>query len=377
MPRERYQRGSLERVGKRTKQWKGHWYEYIRADDGTERRIHKSRIIGTCAELRTKTEAQKKLDEIIAKAAEPQSPTAKPLTVQQFVEQVFIPTRERGWTANTRCSFMGHFRNHIFPAIGTMAVVDVRKIHIVTMVNALADKGYQLESIRATLALTRAVFLEAEENKLIDGSPGTRIEIPVKRSSEAKPTLSVAQITVLLTRTSGRTRLLFRVLLLCGLRIGEALTLRWRCIEGATLRVSESTDRHRRTKTTKTERVRLVPLPTDLVRELSAFRAAAFFDGDDDFIFGDEKTGRYRSRTYAHDAYLAGTREITGLGDLLDFRICRRTCATRMKEQGVHDRDIQAILGHTTSETTTRHYIQPVEESQRAAVERLAASLLI
>lgn len=372
MPRERYQRGSLEKVGKRTKQWKGHWYVYVPQPDGTEKRVHKSAIVGTCAELRTKTDAQKKLDEIIAKAGAGE-PEAKPITVAEFVEREFLPARERRWTTNTRYAFAGQLRNHIIPAIGSIPIAEVRKIDIVRMVNDLADKGFSRESIRATLALTQAIFVEAEDNKRIDRTPVRRIDIPVKRTAGTRPTLNLAQIGNLFTRTTGRTRLLFRVLILCGLRIGEALTLRWKCVEGAILRVSESTDRHRKTKATKTERVRLVPLPVDLMRELAGFRAVAFFDAPDDFVFGHEKTGRFISREHAHQTFLAEARELTGLGKLLDFRICRRTTATRLKEAGVHDKDIQAILGHTDAATTNRHYIQPVEESQRAAVERLAA----
>ena len=39
MPRERYQRGSLYKVGTRRKKWEGLYHVYVMMPDGTERRL--------------------------------------------------------------------------------------------------------------------------------------------------------------------------------------------------------------------------------------------------------------------------------------------------------------------------------------------------
>lgn len=371
MPRERHQRGHLQRVGKRVKQWKGVWYVYIPTPEGGERRVHKSRILGRCADL-TKGEAQKKLDDAIAER-DTSPAAASRLTVAQFLQRVYLPAKQRGWSTNTRTNYASVLRRWIIPHLGALPITDARKMHIVAMANAMDDAGQKHKSIQTALSLAHAIFEEAVENRLIPGNPVSRVSNPAPKDSGAKPTLSIEQIRLLFTRTTGRVRLLYRVLCLCGLRIGEAMTLRWRCIEGLSLRVSESTDiRRKGPKSTKTERVRLVPLPADLARDLAAFRAGSYWSGEDDFIFGHERNGRYMQRQAAHKYYCEPAREATGLGELLDFRICRRTLATRLKDAGTNVRDIQAILGHTDEATTTGHYIQPVEESQRAAVEALA-----
>jgi integrase len=370
VPRERYQRGRLERVGKRTKQWKGIWYVYIQTPDG-EHRKHTSDILGRCADL-TRAEAQKKLDERIAEGDKSPAATAR-LTVEQFIRRVYLPAHERGWSTNTHASYTSILRRWIIPHLGAMPITDVRKMHAVDFANAMADANRSHKSIQATLAVLHTIMEEAVDNRIIPANPIQRVSNPQQPATGAKPVLSLEQIRQLLSRTSGRVRILFRVLVLCGLRIGEALTLRWRSIEGLSLRVSESTDvRRKGPKATKTGLVRLVPLPADLAADLAGMRHNAYFSGDDDFVFGHPKTGRYMQRTAAHRHFCIPARESSGLGALLDFRICRRTLATRLKEEGVGVKDIQAILGHTAAAMTERHYIQPVEASQRAAVERLA-----
>jgi integrase len=66
-------------------------------------------------------------------------------------------------------------------------------------------------------------------------------------------------------------------------------------------------------------------------------------------------------------------RKTSGIGNLT-FQMCRRTFSTLIKPYA-ETRDIQAMLGHARASTALEHYIQPVTESQRAAVERLANEL--
>src|ERR1035438_471874 len=61
MSRERYQRGSLKKVGKTRKMWRGRWHVYVQGPGGAERICKREKILGPVAEL-TKGHAQEKLD---------------------------------------------------------------------------------------------------------------------------------------------------------------------------------------------------------------------------------------------------------------------------------------------------------------------------
>ena len=64
MSRERYQRGSLKKVGKTRKMWRGRWHIYVKVPDGSEKICKRERILGPVVEL-TKAQAQEKLDALI------------------------------------------------------------------------------------------------------------------------------------------------------------------------------------------------------------------------------------------------------------------------------------------------------------------------
>src|SRR5215467_11444125 len=67
MSRERYQRGSLKKVGKTRKKWRGRWHIYVKQPDGSEKICKREKILGLASEL-TKVQAQERLDALIRAA---------------------------------------------------------------------------------------------------------------------------------------------------------------------------------------------------------------------------------------------------------------------------------------------------------------------
>jgi integrase len=369
MGRDRHQNGSVEKTAGRTKKWKGHWYEYETVD-GKETRHHRSCILGLCSEM-TKGAARDKLREII-RAAESAFVPAERQTVQQFIDATFLPGRS--WEANTKANYASVLKLHILPALGKMPLADVRKAHIVAALKGMCDAGMKHGSIDVTRRLLHTIFSEAEDNKLIDDNPSRKVKNPARLDRTPKAVLSLTESRHLIGSLSGRTSILFRLLLGVGLRIGEALALRWSDIQPDGLLVDESADRTGSTKPTKTDTPRIVPLTPDIRVKLAAMRETTYFGGDQDFIFGMPVTGALMRRQSA-ETFLDEARAASGLGLKLTFRICRRTFATLAKAHA-QPRDIQAMLGHTTAMMTETYYIQPVAESQQQAAVALETSLV-
>ena len=67
MSRDRYQRGSLSKVGKRRKMWQGLWHVYVKQPDGTEKRLPRTKVLGPATLSRA--EAQKLLNRRIEAAS--------------------------------------------------------------------------------------------------------------------------------------------------------------------------------------------------------------------------------------------------------------------------------------------------------------------
>lgn len=59
----------------------------------------------------------------------------------------------------------------------------------------------------------------------------------------------------------------------------------------------------------------------------------------------------------------------------MNFQVLRRTVATHVQGMG-NAKDVQTMLRHTKPETAQINYVQPVEDSVRSAVDKLAATLL-
>jgi hypothetical protein len=86
-----------------TNLWQGHWYEY-RSTDGQERRIHRTMILGSKAEMH-KSEAEERLRAHIAAvgyesdaaAAAAHRDLAGEWTLRRYCEERFLPMRRAKW----------------------------------------------------------------------------------------------------------------------------------------------------------------------------------------------------------------------------------------------------------------------------------------
>ena len=79
MPRRRDERGWVKKVGKIQRMWEGYFNVYVRMEDGTEKRLRRSRILGPCAEM-SKNEAMDELRKIILRERGLVSVVVKPIT---------------------------------------------------------------------------------------------------------------------------------------------------------------------------------------------------------------------------------------------------------------------------------------------------------
>lgn len=367
--RERYQRGSIQKVGKRRKAWKLHWHVYLIQPDGSEKRRHRSKALD--CEQYSKADAWRKLDEIIAKECGGQSRPDNGITVEEFYRTIFLPTRS--WSGHTAKNAEYRWEKYIRPFFGSMRVGDVRRHHIDRFYQGAAGLGAStLAQIRSSL---HGIFGYAVENGYIEKLAMPKLKISkIAKAEDGETRVLTFEEAGRVCHMRGEHGLAYRVLMYCGLRIGELLALRWDDIHETTITVDESVESGSAIKSTKSGETRQVPLPSDLRSELMARRGP--IDQDDWFVFGlDGNRAKWASSMTARRRYMYPARVESGIG-WLDFHCVRRTCATLLKDRGyAQTADIQAILGHSEPATTERHYIKPVAESQQRAINQLFKDL--
>src|SRR6185503_5473246 len=89
--RKRFQRGWLLKIGKRRKVWVGRWREDVLLEGGQVGRVQRSLLLGTVAELRTRRDAQARLDETLVAVNAGSSRPESSVTFGWFVEQQWTP----------------------------------------------------------------------------------------------------------------------------------------------------------------------------------------------------------------------------------------------------------------------------------------------
>lgn len=238
-------------------------------------------------------------------------------------------------------------------------------------------------SINKTIRLLATILEQAVEYGLIDRNPAQGRKRLLRERRPDRSFLEPAQTVALLDAAAtldararegdvGRRRPLLAVLALGGLRIGEALNLRWRDVSLASQRltvVASKTDAGRRT-------VALSPL---LLEALTEYRARAACVDPDDYVFATS-TGRrdgesnVRRRILTPAAELADERGDSDAGPIGHVKPhdLRRTFASLLLFANVDLRRVMAEIGHTDPKMTLAVYAQVVSiEPDRQLLEVL------
>jgi integrase len=226
----------------------------------------------------------------------------------------------------------------------------------------------------------RRALNDAVRKELLTRNPASADFVDAPRVPAKEPrALSVDEVRRLLDVLQGDAlEPLVIVAITTGLRQGELLGLAWEDISDAGLRVRYELVRrngryHREEPKTPRSR-RAVPLPPRAIAALKEHRdrliAAGFTPIATGPVFCTAKGDPLNGTSVTHRLQKVMAR--VGITDG-DFRMLRRTYASRMFEAGVSDRTIADIMGHTQTAVTHGHYIASGagQDIAVAAAERL------
>lgn len=306
---------------------------------------------------------EKKTALLTAKAKGRQIATGRGLTLGAYLADWL---EHMGKASSTERSYAGHVRNHVTPAIGHVRLEKLQPADIRRFLDALPAKGLSKASVvrvRATLsvALNRAVDLGH-----IAYNPVTRAKAPrppagkVRHkpmdSDELKRFLKFARV-----HEVGSHRLwpVWALLAGTGMRLGEALSLRWEDVSFAAGTV------HVREGKSDTS-TRTIPLPAWAQEALEDHQNAS---GEHRGLVFHTATGRPLDGRNVHRWYKALLEE-AGVEDrrLHDLR---HTFATRVLEQTGNLQVVSELLGHASISITSAFYVSSASTAKRAAAASL------
>jgi integrase len=284
----------------------------------------------------------------------------------------------RGISETTRDDYRRRIEQEAIPFLGAMRLAEIGPQDVKAYARELEKRGLAPNTVRLAVAPVRALLATAFEEGLIRSNPAAGLRLAQRREHEGEPeqvkAMSEAELARLLAEIPERWRLFFDCLAWSGLRIGEAIELRWADVDLGERIVHVRRRFHAgRVGPPKSRfgkrRLRLTP---ELARALWRLRAATRA-GDDDLVFTASGGGRVNasnlmSRVLKPAAVEAGLGEWVREGrrvraeSWVGFHTFRHTCATILFRRGWNAVQVQRWLGHHKPSFTLDTYVHLLPE---------------
>lgn len=274
---------------------------------------------------------------------------------------------------STRDLYLLRLDKHVLPALGeSTRAQDVTPAHLRAMVDKLTSDGQSGSSVRGAIVATSALFRHGVRRGILATNPVRLLEHGDRPSGKRKTEpryLDRKQIDALLGELGDEMRPVAATMAFAGLRVSEALALRWRMVDLAAgmLHVPG----------TKTEASsQPVPMTDDLVAELKAHRRRSLEHGlqrvhRDALVFPHDRRNVLRA------VYKAGDDAKLNPAGLprVSCHDLRHSCAGLLFSANVAYPRIAEILRHSDVRVTLATYAGLVEADRAKLRDDLEAAL--
>jgi integrase len=276
----------------------------------------------------------------------------------------------------------------LLPDLGRVRLRALTPEHIQHALGNLIRRGLAARTVRQVHMVLRCSLKQAVLWRLIPSNPSDAVKAPRAERKEMR-TLSEEQVRSLLAATAGtRHHSLWIFLVTTGVRLGEALALKWADIDmvegNATIR--RALQRHRgvgmvfvEPKSSRGRRT--VPFPPETLAALAAQREVLDRERsqagkqwhENDLVF-PSPDGRPRDMTYLSYTFHRGL-QLAGL-PRMRIHDLRHTAATHLLTKHVHPKVVQELLGHSTIAITLDTYSHVMPALAKEASAYMSSLLL-
>jgi integrase len=223
LARRRYQRGQIL-FSKSRQLWLGRYREDTIRPDGTIIRLRPQIVLGTKKELPTRRLAARKLDEVLSRINDRAYQPTRIATISEFAVRWREDVLSKRKPSTVR-SAKSHLDSHIIPQLGKLRLDQIGPENQQLFINHLAGASRKtvlnilstLSSMLSTAANWGYASSEVELRKLV---------LP-ERNAHVPAHFNRSQVESILSLAGEPWRTFFIVLILTGLRAGEALGLQW------------------------------------------------------------------------------------------------------------------------------------------------------
>jgi len=381
-------------VTPRGKQWYGYYRKVVTDPTTNEQKSVRVPVgLGLKSKM-TKTEARQALErEITKQLGQPGSPTRimndGSVTFGWFVTNRFIPLKEAVWKPETAETKKLLIQLDLVDPLGEVPLANFDKFSLQLHLNKLATTCSK-DRVLQMRAYLRDIFAEAVDQDFLVKDPARKVKVPGQLRPTDTTTLTWDQLRQALSKLQLRDRLILELDMTNALRTSELFAFRWKRFDypATTLTIAETVYKGQIRDWGKTKKsLTVIHLPQELADDLQAWRLEceqqareAFARGDrksstlsgDEFIFANRDggfmdTGNYRKRVLHKLARDLNLPKLT-------FQVIRRTIATLAQKKGTV-KDVQGVLRHSRTATTTDVYMQEIPESVQSTINSINKEL--
>ena len=273
---------------------------------------------------------------------------------------------------------------HVEPTLGALPIDKFGVEHVTALYRKLQSAGVSTSMIsRAARVMHRAIGVAIQQGQFQRPNPFGLVERPRVRASVETTVLDIAQATAFLAAlraVDDRYEALFSILITAGLRLGEALALRWSDIDSKkrTIAVRRSLSQaggHHAFKATKTAKSRRSVEFGQIVHDALTRRAIAHkAEGHgSDLIFCTESGGP--AWTYPlRVKHFYPALERAGL-PRIRIHDLRHSMTSIGLATGTDVKVLAERLGHSTTRLTADRYSHVLPGMQRVAADAIDAAI--
>lgn len=365
---------------------RGCWVGQVSYIDERGRR-RRPRVLAVTAQ-----ECLDKLDEMRAELKSTRSVSPKALTVRQVMEDLLAHPPAK-WRSPLTMRGNSDRARHVVDALGRIKLVKLSVAHVEQMLEDLADEGFSADMLKRCRSLLRMAIRRAQRDNKIGRNVAELAELPAGSLRKSRA-MTMEQVNALIgMKLNPFWRAYIVTGLMCGLRPGELLGLRWEDVDFAAgvirvrkcLKALPDAGTGKRVlvlEDLKTEQSkRTIQMPSLVVvalRELRTDQArwklklgAAYDVRGLGVVFTDRAGApRWPGDVRKYFKLVCGR---AGIGDQWTPREMRHTFVSVLSHSGVDIEQIADAAGHVNSTVTRTVYRHQIADKVTVAATRMDA----
>lgn len=276
---------------------------------------------------------------------------------------------------STQSSHRSNVRTHLLPAFGKLRLSEISALQIMGLLREKSDAGLKPKSLLNLYVLLQKMLNLAVALELLTTNPILRVPKPRVERDE-KPALSPTQVKAIADNMPANLRALIVLLYLTGLRIGEALALKWMDVDFAQskLYIRRSVWRGKEQTPKSRRSIRAKHLLGGLQRVLQNHKELCVSKETLDYLFTNG-AGRCYDPDDLRRRVLYPAMQKAGIERKVSrsygFHLFRHSAGSQMQEVTGDLKQTQGFLGHSSIGITSDVYVHLQPDSEVESMKKL------